>query len=111
MPKVVVTVICVVLLGLSFFSWLPSPEPKDFIRTGLNIVLMWFLWQGANWARWVVGVLSGLAAMTMAVFLYGIEIQSTEMLLLWIMGAVYAAISILLISGWIIGPYFKKSAA
>ena len=54
--------ICLVSVALSIYSWLPNPELKDYVRTGIACILLWFLYQGKNWARWTVGVLFALGS-------------------------------------------------
>jgi hypothetical protein len=55
------------LLAISSISWFVGPDAKDFVRFLLECVLCWYLWKGANWARWVVSVLAAVACVMLAV--------------------------------------------
>ncbi|MEM7612593.1 MAG: hypothetical protein AAF270_12990 [Pseudomonadota bacterium] len=107
MPKNIVILISVLVIALSVLSWLPAPEAKDLIRTSMNVVLVLFLYRGANWARWVVGILCGLASVTGIYLLTATGNDSSQMILLWIMTGIYAGISVILLSGAFVGPHFK----
>jgi hypothetical protein len=67
-PKVLLALIVGFLL-FSLLSWLPAPDAVDVIRFAISCVLCWFLYQQANWARVVMGVLSLLGALVGALFL------------------------------------------
>lgn len=56
-------------LATSLMSWFPGPDVKDVGRFLLSCTLCWFLWKGANWARWIMGVLAALACILGAVAL------------------------------------------
>lgn len=56
--KLKVLGIIIGVIWFSVYSWFPSPEIKDLVRTALGVVLCVCLYLGYAWSRWVLGVLS-----------------------------------------------------
>lgn len=93
-------------LAASLMSWFPGPEIKDVIRFLLNCVLCWFVWKGANWARWVVGVLALLACVVGAVAIWRIPVGIEALVPLVAMVLFYGFAAYVLLSLRWIRPHF-----
>ncbi len=55
--KLIVLGIIFGFIWFSVYSWFPSPEIKDFVRTAIGIILCVCLYLGYAWSRWVLGIL------------------------------------------------------
>ena len=84
----------------------PQALPQQMVRFLLTVGLCIFLYQGANWARWVAGVLFSLGGL--GGLLGGLAAISTGLagLLLAIMGLVYAVCAIILFFAPTVRKYF-----
>ncbi len=66
--KRMVVPIIVGFLLIPLFSVLLQPDVKSGIRFAISATLCWFLYKGASWARWVMGVLCALGGLASAYF-------------------------------------------
>lgn len=66
--KTLVVPIIVGFLLIPVFSLLLQPGTPSGIRFALSAALCWFLYKGANWARWVMGVLCALGGLASVYF-------------------------------------------
>lgn len=107
--KTAVLIIAVGFLVLSIFSWFPNPEVKDYVRTAISFVILWFLYQGKSWARWLMGVLSALASVFAVYALATLQLEPIQATPLLVMATFYVAASFLLLSGKIVGPHFDSN--
>ncbi len=67
--KIIISIIITGMMIISFLSWLPTIELTNVIRTAIGAILCLFLYLGYNWARWVVGALSALGSLMLAISL------------------------------------------
>jgi hypothetical protein len=89
-------------LVVSLMSWFPGPDATDIVRFLVNCTLCWFLWKGANWARWVAGVLAILACGLGAIVLLRTPMQMEAMVPLVAMTLFYGfAAHVLLSLQWV----------
>ena len=85
-------------LAISLMSWFPGPDIKDVGRFLLNCALCWFLWKGANWARWIMGVLAVLACVLGVVALLRTSMQMGVLISLVAMTFFYGFAAYVLLS-------------
>ncbi len=67
--KIIIGIIITGMMIISLLSWLPPIEISNVIRTAIGAIFCLFLYLGYNWARWVVGTLSALGTLMLAVSL------------------------------------------
>ena len=104
----VLTIIAGILL-LSVVSWYSDPEMKDIVRFAITCVLCWFLYKGKNWARWVFGILFGLAGLFSLYAFFALPLESNVKTVIGAMSVFYTVSPIILFTPKIIGPYFDAS--
>ena len=95
--KVLVTLITGFLL-FGLLSWFPGPDAGDIVRFAISCVLCWFLYQRANWARVVMGVLSVLGVLVGAVFIVKAPVKYELLAVLTIVVAFYGFAAYVLLS-------------
>src|SRR5688572_18535412 len=91
-------------------SWFPGPDVKDVGRFLLNCTLCWFLWKGANWARWIVAVLAVLACVLGAVALLRTSVRMEAMVPVAAMTLFYGFSAYVLLSLHWVRPHFSAEA-
>ena len=84
----------------------PQALPQQIVRFLLTCGLCVFLYQGANWARWVVGVLSGLGGLLSMIAGFAALMTNMAGLLLIAMGLLYVACMIVLLFVPTVRKYF-----
>jgi hypothetical protein len=89
----------------------PERLPQQIVRLLLTIGLCVFLYRGANWARWVAGLLFALGGL--GSLLGGLAALSTGMagLLLIVMGLVYVGSAVVLFFAPTVRAYFGAGKA
>ena len=105
---ITVVAIIAILLGLSILSWFPSPETKDYVRTALSVIFCWFLFDGRAWAKWLIGILSGLAGLAAFVALFWFPLPEEALMVFLILGMTYICISFVLLSPVFIAGHLNK---
>ena len=107
--KLVIAIIAGFLV-LSLASWLPGPETKDVVRFLLIVLLCWFLWRGAGWARWVLGVLAAIALIVAGISILRTPFQIETIVILAAMLLFYGFAAFVLLSGKWVRPHFERGA-
>ena len=110
---VIVASLTLSVLAIVAFNIARGPErlPQQIVRLLLTVGLCVFLYRGANWARWVAGILFVLAGL--GSLLGGVAVLSTSMagLLLIVMGFVYLASAVVLLFVPAVRAYFRVGNA
>lgn len=110
---VIVASLTMSLLVIVLFNLGRGPErlPQQIIRFLLTAGLCVFLYRGANWARWVGGVLFALGAL--GSLLGGLALLSTSIagVLLLVMCLVYSASAVILLFVPTVRAYFGVDSA
>jgi hypothetical protein len=95
---VIVATLTLEVLAIVAFNTVQGPQslPQQIVRFFLTVGLCVFLYRGANWARWVAGILYALGGLGSLVG--GVATLTTTMagLGLLIMGIVYVASAVIL---------------
>jgi len=93
-------------LVLSLLSWLPWPDAKDVVRSFLNALLCWFLWRGAGWARWLMGVLAVIGFIVAGISAVRMSLQIEEAVIVTAMALFYGFAAYVLLSGMWVRSHF-----
>lgn len=85
------------------------------IRFVLTCIFAFFLWRGAGWARWLVGILSVLGVITSLIGFFGLSAAGASMfsiLGLWmiVMAVFYAWVSYMLLLDKDVGAHFNPTS-
>ncbi len=104
--KTTVLIIALGTIVLSVLLWFPGPVTPDYVRTSIECFLLWFLYQGKSWARWVTGLLLALACSIGVYIIAKVPLPPVESVQVIITTVFYAGASYLLISGKVVGPHF-----
>jgi hypothetical protein len=89
----------------------PQRLPQQIVRFLLSIGLCVYLYRGANWARWVAGILYALAGLGSLVAGLAALTASMAGLLLLVMGLVYVASAVVLLFVPTVRAYFGAGTA
>ena len=96
---VIVATLTMSVLVIVTFNAVQDPQrlPQQIVRFFLTVGLCVFLYRGANWARWVAGILFAMAGL--GSLLGGVAALTTSMagLGLLVMGLVYVASTVVLL--------------
>ena len=96
---VIVATLTMSVLIIVTFNAVQGPQrlPQQIVRFFLTVGLCVFLYRGANWARWVAGILFAMAGL--GSLLGGVAALTTSMagLGLLVMGLVYVASTVVLL--------------
>lgn len=105
---IIVASLSLSLLAIAAFNISGGPErlPRQIVRFFLTVGLCVFLYRGANWARWVAGILFALGGL--GSLIGGVAVLTTSMagLLLFVMGLVYLASALILLFVPAVRAYF-----
>jgi hypothetical protein len=96
---VIVASLALEVLTIALFNLQLGPArlPQQIIRFLLTIGLCIFLYRGANWARWLAGVLFALVGPISLVLGLGTLPMTSGSLLLIVIGTVYMACAVILL--------------
>lgn len=100
--------IIIALLAVSVLSWFPSPEPKDYVRTAISCVLLWYLFDGRGWARWIVGVLAGIGGLVSFYIAFRGQVSDSAALHFLILAVTYTSVAFVLLSRMFVDEHFQK---
>lgn len=110
---VIVATLTLSVLVIVAFNTIQGPQrlPQQIVRFFLTVGLSVFLYRGANWARWVAGILFALGGVGSLVG--GVLTLSTSMagLLLLVMGFVYVASAVILLFVPAVQAFFDAGTA
>lgn len=98
------------LLALSLASSFIEPVVADFFRFPIECVMCWYLWKGANWARWLTGILAALACilLTVPVLQASLHIEAAALLVVLALFHGFAAY-VLLTRKWVAAHFTSRS--
>lgn len=96
------------LLAISLVTSLIEPDAKDFVRVAIECVLCWYLWKGANWARWIVGVLAAGACVMLTVFIARTSLQVEAAIVLAVLALFYGLAGYVLLSRKWVATHFRR---
>jgi hypothetical protein len=89
----------------------PQRLPRQIVRFFLTVGLCVFLYRGANWARWVAGILFAVAGLGSLVDGVGALTISVAGLALLAMGLVYVASAVILLFVPTVQAFFGDAKA
>lgn len=95
------------LPAVSLVTSLLEPDARDLVRGPLECALCWYLWKGANWARWIAGVLAAGACVMLTVSVLHSSMQVEAVVVLVVLALFYGLAGYVLLSRKWVATHFR----